>query len=113
MNPTKAQCMSVSRSRTAFPPHPDLFIDDVPLALCDSLKVPGVIFDNKFTFGQHLCSVSSSVAQKIGLLRKFMMVFGISQSYRNVLILFCRVWSITHLFGVLQLMLILDYWIGI
>ena len=52
--------MTVSRSRTAFPPHPDLFIDDVPLTLCDSFKILGVTFDNKFTFEQHLCSVSSS-----------------------------------------------------
>ena len=29
MNLTKTQCMTVSRSRTAFSPHPDLFIDDV------------------------------------------------------------------------------------
>ena len=36
MNPTKTQCMTVSRSRTAFPPHPDLFFDDVQLTVCDS-----------------------------------------------------------------------------
>ena len=39
MNPSKTQCMIVSRSRTAFPSHPDLFIDDVPLPLCDSFKI--------------------------------------------------------------------------
>ena len=65
----------------------------------------GVIFD-KFTF-EHLRSFSSSVALMIGLLRKFFFkVFGISQSCRNVLIfLFFCVWSITHLFGVLQYIL--------
>ena len=31
MNPTKTQCMTVSRSRTVFSLHPDFFIDDVPL----------------------------------------------------------------------------------
>ena len=50
MNPTKTQCMIVSRSRTAFPPHLDLFISDVPLTLCASFKIIGVIFDDKFTF---------------------------------------------------------------
>ena len=75
MNPTKTQCMIVSRSRSAFPPHPDLFIDDVPLALCDSFKILGMILDSKFTFEQHLHSVSSSVAQKIGLLRKCFKIF--------------------------------------
>ena len=58
--------MTVSRSRTAFPSHPDLFIDNVPLTLCDSFKILGAIFDNKFTFEQHLRSISSSVAKKIG-----------------------------------------------
>ena len=38
MNPTKTHCMTMSRSRTAFSPHPDLFIGDVPLSLCDSLR---------------------------------------------------------------------------
>ena len=79
-----------------------------------TLKILGVIFDSKFTFEQHLCSVSSSVAQKIGLLRKSFKLLGINQSYRNVLIpLFCLVWSIVCLFGVLQQILIFDCWIGI
>ena len=68
-----------------------------------------MIFDNKFTFEQHLHSVSSSIAQKIGLLRKSYKVFGISESYGNVLILvFCLLWSIAHLCGVLQQILIFD-----
>ena len=33
MNPNKTQCTTVSRSRTAFLPHPDLFVDNVPLTL--------------------------------------------------------------------------------
>ena len=68
--------MTASRSRTEFPPHPDHFIDDVPLTLCDSFKICGVIFISKFTFEQHLRSVSSSVAHKIGLLRKAFKVLG-------------------------------------
>ena len=44
----------------------------------------------------------------------FLRFLGISQSYQNVLILlFCYVWSIARLFGVLQQTLIFDCWIGI
>ena len=34
------------------------------------------MFDSKFTFEKHLHSISSSVAQKIGLLRKLFRIFG-------------------------------------
>ena len=36
----------------------------------------GVVFDSKFIFEQHVHSISSSVAQKIGLLRKSYKIFG-------------------------------------
>ena len=114
MNPTKTQCMTVSRSRTAFLSHPDLFIDDVPLTMCDSFEILGVIFDSKVTFEQHLCSVSSSVVQKIGLLRNFFKVFGYHSVVKSGLIpLFCLVWRVVHLFGVLQQTLLFSCWVGI
>ena len=50
MNHTETQCMTVSRSRTAFPPSPDLSIDDVPLTLCYSFKILSVLSDNKICF---------------------------------------------------------------
>ena len=31
MNPTKTHCMTVGRSRVVFLPHPDLFIDTIPM----------------------------------------------------------------------------------
>ena len=68
--------MIVSRSRTVNPPHPDLFIDGTQLVTSESFKILGVLFDSKFTFEQHLRSVSSSVAQKVGLLRKSFKIFG-------------------------------------
>ena len=34
------------------------------------------MFDSKFTFERHIHSISSSVAQKIGLLRKSFRIFG-------------------------------------
>ena len=70
LNPTKTQSMIISRSRTLFPRHPDLLLNNVVLNTCDSFKILGILFDSKFTFEQHVRSVSSSVAQKIGLLRK-------------------------------------------
>ena len=76
LNPIKTQSMIVSRSRTLVPNHPDLVIDDTVLKICDSFKILGILFDSKFTFEKHIRSVSSSVAQKIGLLRKSHKVFG-------------------------------------
>ena len=68
--------MIVSRSRTVFPPHPDLLVGSTSLNSCDSFKILGVKFDSKFTFEKHICSISSSAAQKIGLLRKSFRIFG-------------------------------------
>ena len=34
------------------------------------------MFDSKFTFERHICSISFSVAQKISLLRKSFRIFG-------------------------------------
>ena len=76
LNPTKTQSMIASRSRTPFPRHPDLLLNNVVLNACDSFKILGVLFDSKFTFEQHVRSISSSVAQKIGLLRKSRKMFG-------------------------------------
>ena len=68
LNASKTQSIVVSRSRTLVPPHPDLLIDNVPLNSCNSFKILGVILDSKFTFEKHMQSISSSVAQKIGIL---------------------------------------------
>ena len=76
LNPNKTQSMIVSRSRTVFPPHPDLLVGSTSLNSCDSFKILGVMFDSKFTFERYIRSISSSVAQKIGLLRKSFRIFG-------------------------------------
>ena len=76
LNANKTQSMIVSRSRTVYPNHRDLFINNVVLTTCGSFKILGVLFDSKFTFEQHVRSISSSVAQKIGLLRKSYKIFG-------------------------------------
>ena len=76
LNPNKTQSMIVSRFRTIFPPHPDLLVGSTSLNSCDSFKILGVMFDSKVTFGRHICSISSSVAQKLGLLSKSFRAFG-------------------------------------
>ena len=76
LNANKTQSMIVSRSRTLVPNHPDLSIDNVILQTCESFKILGIEFDSKFTFEQHIRTVSSSVAQKNGLLRKSFKIFG-------------------------------------
>ena len=76
LNPNKTQSMIVSRSRTVFPPHPDLLVGSTSLNSCEFFKILGVTFDSKFTFERHIRSISSLDAQKIGLLRKSFRIFG-------------------------------------
>ena len=68
--------MIVSRSRNVFLPHPDLLVGSTSLNSCNSFRILGVMFDSKFTFERHIHSISSSVAQKVGLLRKSFRIFG-------------------------------------
>ena len=90
-----------SRSRTVFPPHPDLLVGSTSLNSCEFLKILGVTFDSKFTFERHVRSISSSVTQKIDLLRKSFRIFGdhdVLLRYFNFFILPCLeycspVWS--------------------
>ena len=76
LNPNKTQSMIVSRSRTVFPPHSDLLVGSTSLNSCDSFKIIGIMFDSKFTFERQIHCISSSVAQKIGPLRKSFRIFG-------------------------------------
>ena len=68
--------MIVSISRTLQTQHPDLFIDNVPLITNDPFKILGVLLDSKFTFESHIRAVSSSIAQKLGLLRRSFKILG-------------------------------------
>ena len=76
LNRNKTQSMIVSRSRTVFPPHPDLLVDSTSLNSCDPFTILGAMFNSKFTFERHIRSISSLVAQKIGLLSKSFRIFG-------------------------------------
>ena len=75
LNPKKSNSILVSRSRTLFPPHPDLYINDQVIAQTDSLKLLGVLFDSKLTFESHLRSIASSIAQKVGIMRKCRVIY--------------------------------------
>jgi len=75
----KTKTMLVCRSRTVNPPAPALYLDGVELKNVKSLVILGVTFDSKLTFAEHLRSVSKSVPQRIGILRKSRKVFRDSQ----------------------------------
>ena len=81
LNPNETQSMIVSRSRTVFPPHPDLLVGSTSLNSCDSFKILGVMFDSKFTFERHIHSISSSVAQRLVYLENLLESLGIMMSY--------------------------------
>ena len=81
LNPNKTQSMIVSRSRTVFPPHPDLLVGSTSLNSCEFFKILGVTFDSKFTFERHQRSISSSVAQKTVYLENFLESLGIMKFY--------------------------------
>ena len=73
LNATKT--MLVSRSRTMHPLSPALSIGRTVLKESDCLVIQGVTFDSKMTFEKHLCSVSISASQRLGMLRKSWRVF--------------------------------------
>ena len=69
LNPRKSTSIVVIRSRTLNPPHPNLIINGHSLAMNDSFKLLGVLFDKKLTFEKHIRFVTSSIAEKVGILR--------------------------------------------
>ena len=76
LNPSKTHSIIVSRSKTPLPPHPRLSLCGTPLEVSSSLKLLGVVLDDKLSFEKHLRSVASSVAQKTGLIRKCFRTLG-------------------------------------
>ena len=70
LNPRKCSSFIVSRSRTLHPPNPPLFVNGQLLENASSLKLLGVVFDQKLTFENHIRSTVSNIAQKVGILRK-------------------------------------------
>lgn len=76
LNAKKTHSIIISRSRTINPPHPLLFIAGEEIKDVDSLRLLGVTFDPKLTFERHIRTLSSSIAQKVGLLRKCYKTFA-------------------------------------
>lgn len=76
LNPSKSLNMIVSRSRTAFPQHPDLLVDGSVVPVCGTMKLLGVTLDSKLTFEQHLRNVASSASRRVGLLRKCRKIYA-------------------------------------
>ena len=70
LNPSKTQSIIVSRSKTINPVHPSLTLCGQSIPVFSSLKLLGVTTDDKLTFEGHNRSMSSSIAQKGGILRK-------------------------------------------
>ena len=82
LNASKTKTMIVSRSRTMGPQSPPLAIGGTVQKWYDDLVILGVTFDSKMTFEKHLRLVScagpiqtSSVSQRLGILRKYWRVF--------------------------------------
>ena len=67
--------MIVSRSCTVHPQLTPLTLDGTVLKESADLAIFGVTFDVKMTFENHLRSVSSAAAQRLGIMRKFWQVF--------------------------------------
>ena len=70
LNAKKTQSLIFSRSRTVDPPHPSLVLAGVVIEEVDNMRLLGVTLDSKLTFEKHIRSLSSSIAQTTGLLRK-------------------------------------------
>ena len=70
MNALKTKSFVVSRSRSSYPPHPNINIGNEKLENVDTMKFLGVIFDPKLTFVNHINYMTSRAASKIGIIRK-------------------------------------------
>ena len=55
--------------------HPNSIFNGHSLAMDDSFKLLSVLFDKKLTFVKHIQSVASSIAQKMGILRKCLSIY--------------------------------------
>ena len=75
LNASKTKTMIVSMSRTVHPQLTPLTLDGTVLGEFADLVILGVTFDAKMTFENHLCSVSSAAAQRLGIMRKSGQVF--------------------------------------
>ena len=83
LNPRKSTSVVVSRSRTMNLPYPNLIINGHSLAMDDSFKLLGVLFNKKLTFEKHVRIVASNITQKVGILRKCLSIYDSHSILRN------------------------------
>lgn len=70
INANKTLSITIIRSRTLQPSHPCLHISSEQIKNISCILLLGVTYDSKMTFEKHICSMSSTIAKKTGLLRK-------------------------------------------
>ena len=75
LNPNKTKALVVSRSRTVNPPHGDLVLSGVSICASPNLDIPGLKFDSRLTFENHVCGIVSRVSQRIRILKLVKRVF--------------------------------------
>ena len=83
LNPNKSKDMIVSRSRSLFPEHPNLYVNRVLVDQVDEVKLLGVTLDSKLTFEAHLRIMSRCLSQKLGILRKSKKIYMDDNILRN------------------------------
>ena len=75
LNASETKTMIVSKSLTVHPQATPMTLDGTVLKESPDLVILGVTFDDEMTFAKHLRSVSSSVAQRLGIMRKSWQIF--------------------------------------
>ena len=88
INSAKTYGMMISRSRTAWPTFPDLFVGGSILKMVGEMKILGVVMNSKLTFERPVRSVGTSASRRIGILRKTRSVVRDNNS-----IVSCSFWS--------------------
>ena len=107
LNPRKIHSITISRSRTPYPPHPLLTLCGFDLKVSSFFRLLVVILDNKLTFEKHIRNIVSSIAQKLVLFANITRLVAIEMQYPNPFRnLFCFNLHTVPLFGALHLILI-------
>ena len=67
--PTKSQCMTITHKRVPWPHSPVTFAG-FPVPEEDSIKLLGVVFDQRLSFRQHLRTLAIRANQRLAFMRK-------------------------------------------
>ena len=109
LNPNKTQSMIVSRSRTVFPPHPDLLVGSTSLNSCEFLKFLWLRLTASLLSRGTFIPFLLRLLKRLVYLENLLESLGIMMFNPDVSILLSfLVWSIATLFGPLQRIPILN-----